>query len=193
LVGNVSIPNVGLDGRQSKIIVTDYSFGRSNTLLYSSAEVLTYANLDVDVLALYLNPGDVGTFAFKDAPSQLKYTVYGNSNVTTSQSSHGTVYTYTQGEGSTVLWFSNGVVLYLLDKYTAWTFFAVPTTSNPAVTPTQHFFVIGPYLVRDGTLDTHTGIVSLIGDNQNSTEIEYVYHHLPDSSCVYRSVVGDLI
>lgn len=40
-VGNVTIPNVRLDGRESKIVVTDYTFGEE-TLLFSSAEVLTY-------------------------------------------------------------------------------------------------------------------------------------------------------
>lgn len=141
--------------------------------------MLTYANLDVDVLALYLNPGQVGTFALKNAPAHLNFKVYGNSKVSTSQSSHGTVYSYTQGEGISVLQFSNGPVVYLLDKYTAWDFFAVPTTTDPIVSPNQHFFVIGPYLVREGTLSASTGVVELVGDNQNSTGIEYGQPYFP--------------
>lgn len=39
--GNVTIPDVRLDGRESKFVVTDYKFGQE-TLLFSSAEVLTY-------------------------------------------------------------------------------------------------------------------------------------------------------
>lgn len=63
-VGAITIPNIRLDGRQSKIIVTDYSIGK-NTLLYSSAEVLTYADLDKDVVVFYLNVGQEGVFTSK--------------------------------------------------------------------------------------------------------------------------------
>ena len=169
MVGAVSIPNVQLDGRQSKIIVTDYQFGRS-TLLFSSAEVLTYANLDVDVLVLYLSAGQTGTFALKDPPQGLTYKVYGNCNVTTSGSKVGAVYSYVQGEGISAVKFSNGVLIYLLDKYTAWNFFAPPTTSDPMVSPDEHIFVIGPYLVREASIKGNT--IDLVGDVQNSTSIE---------------------
>lgn len=54
--GSIAVPNVNLNGRQSKIIVTDYKFGK-HTLLYSTAEVLTYGIMDVDVLVLYLQEG----------------------------------------------------------------------------------------------------------------------------------------
>lgn len=57
--GQIAVPNVNLNGRQSKIIVTDYKFGK-HTLLYSTAEVLTYGVMDVDVLVLYLQEGQAG-------------------------------------------------------------------------------------------------------------------------------------
>ncbi|EAW11155.1 glycoside hydrolase family 35 protein [Aspergillus clavatus NRRL 1] len=168
--GAISIPDIQLDGRQSKIIVTDYQFGKSSALLYSSAEVLTYANLDVDVLVLYLNVGQKGLFVFKDERSKLSFQTYGNTNVTASVSSHGTQYIYTQAEGVTAVKFSNGVLAYLLDKESAWNFFAPPTTSNPQVAPDEHILVQGPYLVRGVTINHDT--VEIIGDNANTTSLE---------------------
>lgn len=158
-------------GRQSKIIVTDYKLGKS-TLLYCSADVLTYATLDVDVLALYLNVGQTGSFALTDA-SSLEFKVYGNSKVKVSRTGHGTVYTYTQGEGISVVEFSSGLLVYLLDKETAWNFFAPAQTSDPIVKPHQHIFVIGPYLVRKASFKGNS--IEIVGDNENTTSIEYVY------------------
>ncbi|KAF3394323.1 putative beta-galactosidase C [Penicillium rolfsii] len=168
--GALTIPDIELDGRQSKIIVTDYEVGKASSLLYSSAEVLTYATLDVDVLVFYLNIGQKGVFAFKNAPSQLTYKTYGNSNLTSTASSNGTQYSYTQGQGTTVVKFSNGNLIYLLDKETAWNFFAVPTTSHPIVSPSEQILALGPYLVREASISHDT--VSLIGDNANTTSLE---------------------
>lgn len=168
--GALTIPDIELDGRQSKIIVTDYEVGKTSSLLYSSAEVLTYATLDVDVIVFYLNIGQQGVFAFKNAPSNLTFKTYGNSNLTSTTSNNGTQYSYNQGQGATVVKFSNGVLLYLLDKETAWNFFAVPTTSNPRVSPSEQIIALGPYLVREASVDHDT--VSLIGDNANTTSLE---------------------
>ncbi|CAI7652554.1 unnamed protein product [Penicillium manginii] len=178
--GAITIPDIELAGRQSKIIVTDYTIGKTSSLLYSSAEVLTYATLDVDVIVFYLNIGQQGTFVFKNAAKGLTFRTYGNSNVTSSSSEYGTKYTYTQGDGSTVLKFSNGNLVYLLDKETAWNFFAIPTSSNPNVSPSKQILALGPYLVRSASVEKDT--VSLIGDNANTTSIE-VY---PGSSKVTK-------
>ncbi|KAJ5911286.1 beta-galactosidase C [Penicillium subrubescens] len=168
--GALTIPDIELDGRQSKIIVTDYEVGKASSLLYSSAEVLTYATLDVDVIVFYLNIGQQGVFAFKNAPSHLTFKTYGNSNLTSTTSGNVTQYSYTQGEGTTVVKFSNGNLLYLLDKETAWNFFAVPTSSNPIVSPSKQILALGPYLVREASISHDT--VSLIGDNANTTALE---------------------
>jgi beta-galactosidase len=85
---------------------------------------------------------------------------------------HGTQYSYTQTEGSTVVQFSNGVLIYLLDQKSAWKFFAPPTTLNPAVRPDEHIFVLGPYLVRGASIDHD--VVDITGDNDNSTSLEFV-------------------
>ena len=172
-IGLVMVPNVQLDGRQSKILTTDYHFD-SNTLLYCSADILTFGVFDVPVLVLYLDVGQVGEFALKDAPQHLPFAVHGSANVSSSKGhasgTHFTKYTYTQTAGSTVLRFSNGLLIYLLDLETAWTFFSPATTANAKVSPNKQVFVLGPYNVRNVSIGG--GTVSLIGDNANVTSLE---------------------
>ncbi|TAQ90548.1 hypothetical protein B7494_g1102 [Chlorociboria aeruginascens] len=167
-VGNITVPNVSLDGHQSKILVTDYNFG-TKTLLYSSADILTYGIFDVEVLALYLESGQVGQFAFKNTKN-LSYEVYGPTNFTYISSNGTQAFIYTQGVGQTTVKFSNGVLVYLLDIPSAWKFWAPPTTTNPDVKPDEQIFVLGPYLVRSANI-SH-GVVNISGDNDNAITIE---------------------
>ena len=171
--GAVTVPNVQLNGRQSKFVVTDYHFG-NETLLYSSAEILTYGIFDVPVLVFYLDPGQVGEFAFR-LPSNLTYRAFGSPTNMTSKylavgNSSFSKYTYTQANSPSVVKFSNGVVAYLLDPPSAWTFFAPATTLDPDVAPDQQIFVLGPYNVRNASVQD--GVVQISGDNANETSIE---------------------
>lgn len=167
--GAITVPNVNLNGRQSKILTTDYNFG-SNTLLYSSADILTYGVFDVDVIAFYLDEGQNGQFAFKDQSANLTYEVYGTSNITSQNLNGIQTFIYTQGAGQTVVKFSNNVLLYLLDLPSAWKFWAPATTTNPDVKPNEQIFVLGSYLVRNASI-SH-GVVHVSGDNDNATTIE---------------------
>ncbi|KAK5126542.1 hypothetical protein LTR85_009476 [Meristemomyces frigidus] len=177
--GTVVLHNVQLNGRQSKIITTDYHLGNL-TLLYCSADILTYGTFDIPILVLYLDVGQIGEFAFKSAPGNMFFEPYGSANVTAlSGSTNGTTsygstsytkYTYTQTTGSTVLHFPNGLLVYLLDLETAWSFFAPATTANPRITPSGQVFALGPYNVRNVSVSGDH--VSLIGDNANTTNLE---------------------
>ncbi|TGO61578.1 hypothetical protein BCON_0026g00220 [Botryotinia convoluta] len=171
-LGAVTASNVNLNGRQSKILVTDYTFGK-HTLLFASADILTYGVFDVDVLVLYLEEGQVGQFAFKTT-KKLTYQVYGNSvfaaNSTANYTSSSQTFTYTQGSGQTVVKFSDGALVYLLDQPSAWKFWAPATTSNPHVKPDEQIFVLGPYLVRNAA--TSFGVVNISGDVDKTTNIE---------------------
>ena len=172
-VGEVTVPVVQLNGRQSKFVVTDYHFA-NQTLLCSSAEVLTYGFFDVPVIVFYLEPNQIGEFAFKSSSTWTHQTFGTLINLTSTQASSGngsyTKYTYIQGNGPTVIKFSNGLLAYLLDLSSAWTFFAPPTTINPDVAPDQQIFVLGPYNVRNASVQS--GIVQISGDNVNETSIE---------------------
>ncbi|OCL15181.1 glycoside hydrolase family 35 protein [Glonium stellatum] len=167
--GPVTIPNMQLNGRQSRFVVTDYTFG-DETLLYSSAEVLTYGIFGVPVIVFYLKVGQVGEFAFKSG-SAKKFKAYGvETGFVAKSNGNITKYTYTQGNGMTVVQFSNRPVVYLLDLDTAYSFYAPPTVSNPEVTPDKQIFVLGPYIVRNAS--TSNGVVRVSGDNANQTTIE---------------------
>lgn len=166
--GSITVPNVSLNGRQSKILVTDYAFG-DHTLLYSSADVATYAVLDADVLVLYLKEGQIGEFAFK-GDDDLTYTVHGESSFADATSGARQVFTYTQGAGTTAVKFSNGVLVYLLEQSTAWRLWTPSTTSYPYPQADQKLIVLGPYLVRSASISHQ--VLHVSGDNDISTKIE---------------------
>ena len=166
--GVVNVPNINLNGRQSKILVTDYNFGK-NSLLYSSVDVLTYGVFDVDVLVLYAEQGQTSQFALKNMPSTASHSVFGATQVSAATLGGTTTFIYTQGAGMTVVK-TEGVLVYLLDQPTAWKFWAPSTTTNPDVKPNEQIFVLGPYLVRSASI-SH-GVVHISGDNDNATTIE---------------------
>ncbi|CAN9306741.1 unnamed protein product [Alternaria alternata] len=168
--GDVKISSLQLAGRQSRWVITDYSVG-NETLLYSSAEIATYGLFNRPVIVFYTREGQAGEFAFK-SQSNLTFKTYGAKSDIASASSNSTYssFSYTQSKGATVVEFSNGVLAYLLDIPTAYTFFAPATTNDPNVTPEHQIFVQGPYLVRSASISG--GAVSVIGDNANATTIE---------------------
>lgn len=178
--GVITVPNVQLNGRQSKILVTDYNYGGLQNLLYSSADILTHGTFDQPVLVMYADVGQISEFAFQGSRSQrMSFKTYGKTRVDQSivqlnqssgQLNNLTKYTYTQVAGSTAVKFAGGPLVYLLDTETAWNFFAPPTTTNPNVAPTEQVFVLGPYNVRNVTVSD--GVVILLGDNANVTSIE---------------------
>lgn len=175
----MQVPNATLAGRQSKIIVTDYKFGK-HTLLYSISEVLTYGTFDVDVLVLYLNEGQPGQFALKGI-HDLKYQTYGNTAVTSNSTSNSQTFNYIQGKGQTTIKLSDGTLIYLLDQHSAWQFWAPPTTTNPSVSPSQQIFVLGPYLVRSAAA---RGIIVQVSGDSNLTSTLEVYTGNPLSRII---------
>ncbi|CAG8981772.1 hypothetical protein HYALB_00004714 [Hymenoscyphus albidus] len=181
-LGNITVPNINLNGRQSKILVTDYKFG-THTLLYCSADILTYGVFgDVDVLVLYLEEGQVGEFGIKtdgeEGEEMSEMSIEGDAVVES-------VTTYTQTTGQTVLQ-SDNLLIYLLEKKTAWRFWAPPTTTNPNVQPNEQIFVLGPYLVRSASITDNTVYIS--GDNDISTTIE-IYTGTPITTISWNGIL----
>ncbi|KAK7728732.1 hypothetical protein SLS53_009385 [Cytospora paraplurivora] len=168
--GPVNVSDVSLLGRQSRILVTDYAFG-NHTLLYSSGDIATWASFDgADAIVFYLKEGQTGAFAFK-GEAGLTYTAYGSSSLHSSNSSSvGQAFTYTQGSGASFVKFSNGVLVYLLDQPTAWTFWAPSTGDDVYGSPDERIFILGPYLVRNASVSD--GVLEVSGDNDNATTLE---------------------
>ncbi|KAK8026573.1 (Trans)glycosidase [Apiospora marii] len=180
--GPITVPNVELGGRQSKILVTDYAFGRRrrHALLYCTADIAAHGVFgdDDDVLVFYLKEGQTGHFAFKgddDADEPLAYEAYGNA------------FTYTQAAGTTAVRFSNGALVYLLDQPTAWRFWAPATTSSPAVRPDEQIFVLGPYLVRSASVEGTE--LHIDGDSDVATTVE-AYTGTPIDRIVWNEQPG---
>lgn len=191
--GPLTIPRHGgairLNGHQSKIIVTDFSLG-SETLLYSTAEVLTYEVLDHrPTLVLWLPKGESGEFAIKGAKFGSATTCSGCSPVKFHRSKGALTVGFTQGEGTSVLELDNGVRVVLLDRETAYTFWAPALTDDPLVPETesgklsypsityllrcandQTVLVSGPYLVRSAKISGST--LALRGDSKGETTLE---------------------
>ncbi|KAL1880615.1 hypothetical protein Daus18300_001226 [Diaporthe australafricana] len=182
--GSVTVADVSLLGRQSRILVTDYTFG-NHTLLYSSADVATWATFDeADAIVLYLKEGQTGHLAFKGEPG-LTYDIHGSSAFSSSNSTAaGQAFTYVQGSGATFVKFSNGVLVYLLDQPTAWTFWAPSTAAEVYRSPGEKVFVLGPYLVRSASISGDTLHIS--GDNDIATTLEAFVGAAPLTSIVWN-------
>ncbi|KAI5890378.1 glycoside hydrolase family 35 protein [Schizophyllum commune H4-8] len=178
--GAVTIPTEGditLAGRDSKIIVVDYVFGQSETtVLYSTAEVLTWTTIDsTDYIVLYAGKGQTGQTAllFNEEPD---VSTEDGSSVESSFSDGVLTIDYTL-DGFEAVSINNGsLVLLLADKGIAntWSapdiqgegdwgkFFSVGTNSS--------VLVGGPYLVRSASIDGDT--LALVGDLNGTTPIE---------------------
>ncbi|KAF2763002.1 beta-galactosidase precursor, partial [Pseudovirgaria hyperparasitica] len=173
-LGDVAIPSMQLAGRQSRFVVTDYRISSDITFLYSTAEVISYADYETPVVAMYLKQGQVGEFAFKDTYQDLQFDIFGAqtdfNSVKANTTNAYTRFVYTQPAGATIVKFKNGLVVYLLDIPTAYTFFAPVTTINPNPKPADQIFVLGPYLVRSASISGST--VHVVGDVVNDTTIE---------------------
>ena len=168
--GSIAVPNVTLDGRQSKILATDYRLG-GHTILYSSADILTFGLFENHsaVLVLYLKEGQTGQFSFK-GQTDLTYKVFGESSFKGIQEGGRQSFAWTQASGATVVQFSNGVLAYLLDQPTAWRFWAPVKTDNPVVNPRDQFLVLGPYLVRSAGVSD--GKFTISGDSDGEATVE---------------------
>lgn len=130
---------ITVNGHQSKIIVTDFKFG-SKTLLYSTAEVLTYSVVDgKEVLVLWLPTGESGEFAIKGVTSAEVYSTDGSTtdnstNVELHQKKANLTVSYTQGPGMTLINLADGSRVVLLDRNAAYRFW-VPTLDSDPLAP----------------------------------------------------------
>ncbi|KAJ7134655.1 glycoside hydrolase superfamily [Mycena epipterygia] len=168
--GNLTVPVFGnairLVGVQSKIIVSDFRFG-NNTLIYSTAEVLSHSIVDgQSILALWLPDGEFGEFSI---PLSKKREVVSGTGGGFHQVGDNLVLSYKQETTQSVLQFDNFRVL-LLPRSLAYAFWAPTLSNDPIVTADQVVFVNGPYLIR--SLNISGSDVLVTGDIANATTLE---------------------
>lgn len=134
--GELTVPRHGgkirLNGHQSKIVVTDFTFG-SKTILYSTAEVLTYETFDdTPTLVLWVPTGESGEFSVKGAKQGSTKKCQGCSNVKFIKDKAGLVVSFTQSYGMSVLELDD-VRVVLLDRTYAYRFWAPALANDPIV------------------------------------------------------------
>ncbi|KAF2843588.1 glycoside hydrolase family 35 protein [Patellaria atrata CBS 101060] len=181
-VGALTIPQYGgsviLNGHQSKILVTDFRFGTA-TLIYSTAEVLTYAVLDkCPVLVLWVPTGELAEFFLKGARKGSVEKDQRTTSVKFHRRREGLIVGLTQSTGMTVIEFDNDVKVIVVDRSYAYRFWAPNLSIDPFAPVDQSVLVQGPYLVRSAELTGNKKTISLTGDSDNATSIEVFAPHV---------------
>ncbi|KAL4244519.1 glycosyl hydrolase 35 family protein [Abortiporus biennis] len=173
-----TISSISLNGRQSKVILTDYTFGSKSHVLYSTASVFFAGVIDGrDVLFIF---GD------SDQSHELAVAFSGN-GVRSAQSdvrfstqagpSGFTTVTFLPGiKGLVTVWESSSQLVLYSDPVTAASFWAPTIAFTTSPSKLENFFqfgsndtvlVGGPYLVRNATI-TRAGQLALRGDLNTS-------------------------
>lgn len=163
--GTVAIPQLGgsltLNGRDSKVHVTDYPVGTSK-LLYSTAEIFTWqAFEDKTVLVVYGGPSELHELAVAGASTG---TLVDGDGVTIQQSNSSVILQWQTSTDRRIVQVGD-LYVYIVDRNSAYNYWA-PETSTGAV------IVNGPYLVRSASIDETT--LSLKVDLNKTTTIEVI-------------------
>ncbi|KAG6910916.1 hypothetical protein DXG01_006599 [Tephrocybe rancida] len=176
-VGPIVIPksgNITFNGRESKILVTDYIFGTTAThILYSTAEIDA-----TDYIILYGPVGQTGetAFLFGNGP-----TVSGPPTVLSNFANGILTLSYSLMRGSQFITIKNGaktIVVTVLDKSTANTWHAPVIAGEGnfgeffSIGTNQSVLVSGPYLVRTAKISGST--LALTGDLNGTTSVEFL-------------------
>lgn len=188
--GNVTIPQLGgsltLNGRDSKIHVTDYDVGGYN-LVYSSADIYTHgASLEKRVLLLYGLAGETHEFAF---PSQLgRPTVEGDSSTVRIETLGSTVVVQWEvTETRKVLHYGSNFDVYLLWRNDAFDYWvleleAASPIGNYTSQAKDTVIVKSEYLLRTAS---HSGTSLYLTGDLNTTSTLEIITGLPDWNNVY--------
>ncbi|KAK7017416.1 BetaGal-dom2 domain-containing protein [Favolaschia claudopus] len=190
LWGTQEIPlPIALDGRESKVVVTDYTFGANSPLRYSTAAILFAGVIGSrDVVFLHGKMSQNHAFSFfptgtpnpwfrsTDHPSLVRMT---------ERSKRETEVTLLRGiDGVITIYDSDTQLVLFADSETAATFWA-PVLQGPSEDPfrafwgigsTQAVLVGGPYLVRSAALEDGDGgaRLALRGDLREGVRLTLV-------------------
>ncbi|EIW77017.1 glycoside hydrolase family 35 protein [Coniophora puteana RWD-64-598 SS2] len=185
--GSLQVPqvasNITLSGRQSKIIFTDYTFGTSSKILWSTAQIMYAGRIgDRDVVLLYgdSDQGHETAVYFTGTP----YSQANSSDVTTSPASesNATVVNFLPGiQGLVTVYDSTEQLVLFADTVTAGNFWSPdvpPIDTSDALGAYWQFgtntsvLIGGPYLVRNATIAGST--LALYGDLNATTSLTVV-------------------
>ncbi|KII85955.1 glycoside hydrolase family 35 protein [Plicaturopsis crispa FD-325 SS-3] len=182
-LGPLVIPQNGsltFDGRDAKIIVTDYVFGRTATrILYSTAEIMTWTTIDdTDFLILYAPAGQTGETAIQFA-SQPTVDLSSASGASATFDNDTLLLNYplSGSQFISITLANSSYVLLLLDKTTA-SQWSAPIISGDgdygdffSIGSNRTVLIGGPYLVRDASIQSDTLLAT--GDIDGTTAVEF--------------------
>ena len=184
--GVITIPktasSIKLNGRESKIVITDYHFGHKGLLYYTTASIFFAGKIGHrDVLFLYGAADQFHEFSFEPSgmtvarrfSPHLRMSSTGNTGLTTVTVLPGTT-------GLITVWESDSQLVLFADPVTTATFWAplVPHRTPATRNGLAHFWqfgtnttvlVGGPYLVRNATISD--GTLALRGDLNASVRL----------------------
>ncbi|KAF4637265.1 hypothetical protein G7Y89_g814 [Cudoniella acicularis] len=162
--------DIVLNGRESKIIVTDFSIG-TQKIVYSTAEVLTVSvQGNLPIVVLWLPAGESGEFFLAGSSQGSVLKSDGCTGIAFKQVNGGVVVSYTQLNGSAVIEFDNHYRFVLVDRSTAYYTWMPSFSADPYTPENSTVIVQGPYLVRSAVNSENA--LQLTGDWSSSIEIE---------------------
>ncbi|KAK7031967.1 glycoside hydrolase family 35 protein [Favolaschia claudopus] len=165
----VVVPAITLGGRESKLVVTDYSFGTSK-VSYSTAQVFYAGTIGGrDILFLYGNSTQAHEVRLSLTGTNNKAHQTTSPLITFTPNANQTIVAFRSGvTGLQTIWDSNAQLVLFADSVTTATFFApaVPGTSTFGnywdIGTNSTVLVGGPYLVRNATISGSR--LALVGD-----------------------------
>ncbi|KAJ7483000.1 glycoside hydrolase family 35 protein [Mycena galericulata] len=187
----VGVPAITLGGRQSKVIVTDYGFGKGSKLAYATASILFAGVIGArDVVFLHGASEQAHEIAMEltGTPNPWLYSRQSSTLVETHADTHGSgaLISFHPGiEGLLVVYDSDTQLVLFADSHTATTFWApaLTTPSGEREDPFAHFWGVGtnasvlvggPYLVRDAKLEREGALLVLTGDLREEVRLTVV-------------------
>lgn len=190
-IGNVTIPQLGgtltLNGRDSKVQVTDYDVGGYD-LLYSSADIYTQGSSgDKKVLILYGNADETHEFAFSSSLGNP--TVEGDSSTLKVDTiGSAVVVQWNVTEERKVLHYGNNLDVYLLWRNSAFSYWvleleAASPISNYTSEGKETVIASGGYLLR--TVEKVGSDLYFTGDLNATTTLEVIAGVPGSNSTIY--------
>ncbi|KAJ7648397.1 glycoside hydrolase family 35 protein [Mycena polygramma] len=181
--GNVQVPLVvpaiTLGGRQSKLVLADYSFGFS-TVGYSTAQVFYAGTIGGrDILFLYGDSTQAHEIRLALTGTQNKAHQTQSPFITFTPSANQTIIAFQAGvKGLQTVWDSNTQLVLFADSATATTFWAPVVPANVtfgsywAIGSNSTVLIGGPYLVRSATISGSQ--LALVGDLNTTAPLTVV-------------------
>ena len=183
----IAVPAITLSGRESKVVVTDYTFGSSSRLLFSTAQIFYASTIDKrDILFLYghISQDHEAALVLTGIPNKIQDIQSSLVKFTTSNpslASGTTIVSFLSGiDGLVTVWDSDTQLVLYADSETAATFWSpviAGSSNNPLANywglgTNQSILVGGPYLVRDARLSNST--LALRGDLKTDVRLTVI-------------------